>query len=222
MPASVRKAAACYYWKASLTGMAFPDDYLNPGEDLILNLKPHWWVFAKPGALLAAALAVSIALTFWDVQYVSLIGWGLLAATVVNTAVAFGRWSTTHFVVSSERLIFRHGLLTKRGVQLPIDRINNINFKQSVLERMIGAGDLLIESAGESGQSLFSNVRKPSAVQNEIYRQIDLQRDRLAGGRPSSDQSSADLIRDLEDLREQGLVTPEEFEAKRQDLLDRM
>lgn len=202
--------------------MAFPDDYLNPGEDLILNLKPHLWVFVKPVALSASALAITIALTIPDVRYISFIGWALLTMSLVNLAIAYGRWSTTYFVISSERLIFRHGLFTKHGVQLPIDRINNINFKQTFLERMIGAGDLLIESAGESGQSRFSNVRKPSAVQNEVYRQIDLQRDRLAGGRPPSDRSPADLIRDLEELREQGLVSAEEFDAKRRDLLDRM
>jgi len=202
--------------------MAFPDGYLNPGEDLVLNLKPHWWIFAQPAALLVGALAITIALSLIDVQFVVFLGWGLVAVALGNLAVAYGRWSTTYFVISSERLIFRHGVLSKRGVELPIDRINNINFKQSLFERMIGAGDLLIESAGESGQSRFSNVRKPSAVQNEVYRQIDLQRDRLAGGGPAQERSVAELIRELEELREQGLVSDEEFETKRRDLLDRM
>ena len=108
------------------------------------------------------------------------------------------------------------------------------------LERIIGAGDLLIESAGESGQSRFGNVRKPEAVQNEIYRQID---DRRHGPRtapppmapppvaaaeagpasaaPAQDEI-ATKIRELDALRRQGLVSDEEFEAKRRDLLDRM
>jgi len=202
--------------------MGFPDGYLNPGEDLVLNLKPHWWIFAQPVALLVGALAITIALRLIDVQYVSFLGLGLMAVAIGNVAVAYGRWSTTYFVISSERLIFRHGVLSKRGVELPIDRINNINFKQSLFERMIGAGDLLIESAGESGQSRFSNVRKPSAVQNEVYRQIDMQRDRMAGGAPAAEPSVAELIRELEELRGQGLVSDEEFEVKRRDLLDRM
>ena len=203
--------------------MSFPDGYLNSGEDLVLNLKPHWWVFAQPMAWVVGALAVTIALVVVvDVTYISYLGWALLAVALVNFLLAYGRWTTTAFVISSERLIFRHGVLTKRGVELPIDRINNINFSQSFFERMIGAGDLLIESAGESGQSRFSNVRKPSAVQNEIYRQIDLQRDRWAGGRTVIEESAADKIRQLEELRTQGLVSDEEFQAKRRDLLDRM
>ncbi len=204
--------------------MAFPDGYLNDGEDLILNLKPHWWIFASPGGLVVGALAITIALNVLvDVQYIGYIGWALLVVALVNLGVAYGRWSTTFFVISSERLIFRHGVLTKRGVELPIDRINNINFGQSLFERMIGAGDLLIESAGESGQSRFSNVRKPSAVQNEIYRQIELQRKGARGTAPAAvEESVADKIRQLEELRNQGLVSAEEFESKRRDLLDRM
>jgi hypothetical protein len=90
--------------------------------------------------------------------------------------------------------------------------------------RIIGAGDLLIESAGESGQSKFSNVRKPEAIQNEIYRQIDRRHDRKLGGAnaPAPAEDIAAKIRELDALRQQGLVTDEEFEVKRRDLLDRM
>ncbi|MDG2112766.1 MAG: SHOCT domain-containing protein, partial [Actinomycetota bacterium] len=94
-------------------------------------------------------------------------------------------------------------------------------------------GDLLIESAGESGQSRFSDVRKPDAVQNEIYRQVEAQRGRATGtpipavdspaeAPQSAEGSIARQIEELDELRRKGLVSEEEFEAKRHELLDRM
>ncbi|MCP3933983.1 MAG: PH domain-containing protein [Actinomycetia bacterium] len=205
--------------------MAFPDGYLNEGEELVLNLKPHWWVFSQSAALLVAALAAAVVLNVIDVQYVGWFGWALLLAAILNLGVVYAKWTATYFLLSSDRLIFRTGVVTKRGVELPIGRIDNINFRQGLFERMIGAGDLLIESAGESGQSSFSNVRKPDAIQNEIYRQIERQADRRSGviqHAPATETDVAAKILQLEELRKKGLVSEEEFEAKRRDLLDRM
>ena len=67
-------------------------------------------------------------------------------------------------------------MLSKHGVEIPLERINNINFDQRIFERMIGAGDLDIESAGREGQSHFEDVRHPDGVQQEIYRQMESQR----------------------------------------------
>ncbi len=205
--------------------MAFPDGYLNEGEELVLNLKPHWWIFSQSVVLLVGALVAAVVLNIIDVKYVEWFGWALLLAAIVNLGVVYTKWTATYFVLSSDRLVFRTGVLTKRGVELPVGRIDNINFRQSLFERMIGAGDLLIESAGESGQSRFSNVRKPDAIQNEIYRQIDRQADRRSGiiqQAPAAESDIAAKILQLEELRQKGLVSEEEFEEKRRDLLGRM
>ena len=58
----------------------------------------------------------------------------------------------TYFVVTSRRVIYRSGVVSKRGVEIPLERINNINFHQRLIDRIIGAGDLDIESAGKDGQ----------------------------------------------------------------------
>ena len=64
-------------------------------------------------------------------------------------------------------------MIAKSGVEIPLERIMNVNFKQSIWERMIGAGDLLIESGGKDGQSRFSDVRKPELVAKEIHEQAN-------------------------------------------------
>ena len=102
-------------------------------------------------------------------------------------------------------------------------------FNQSIFERVIGAGDLGIESAGEGGRQQFSNIRRPNIVQNEIYRQVEgLEERRLrrigqaASGGTAPELSIPEQIEKLDQLRRQGVVTDEEFEQKKRELLDRM
>jgi uncharacterized membrane protein YdbT with pleckstrin-like domain len=75
-------------------------------------------------------------------------------------------------VVTNHRVIYREGVVARIGVEIPISRVNNVNFHQSFIERLVGAGDLLIESGGEDGQSRFANIRDPEEVQNIIQRTV--------------------------------------------------
>ncbi|TSA53535.1 MAG: PH domain-containing protein [Actinobacteria bacterium] len=79
-------------------------------------------------------------------------------------------WRRTHFVLTNQRVIFRSGIVARTGIEIPLIRVNNINFHQSIFERMIGAGDLLIESGGEDGMEVFNNIRDPEQVQSFIQR----------------------------------------------------
>ena len=89
-----------------------------------------------------------------------------LAAIVVTAiwlVVRYLKWITTNFVITSDRLIFRHGVVAKSGIEIPLERVNNVNFNQGIFERMLGAGDLLIESGGEDGQSASPTSATPTA-----------------------------------------------------------
>jgi hypothetical protein len=113
-------------------------------------------------------------------------------------------------------------------VEIPLDRINTVFFNQTVFERMIGAGDIGIESAGENSRQDFSDIRRPSHVQKIIYREIEnyesRRQDRLGDvmRRGQADASIPSQIAQLDELRTKGLLTDEEFEEKKADLLGRM
>ena len=103
--------------------------------------------------------------------------------------------------------------------------MNTVFFSQSILERMVGSGDLVIESAGEMGRQDFSNVRKPSAVQNEIYKQMEANENRKfdrVNAPPRPRHSIPEQIAQLDDLRQRGAISQAEFDQKKQELLDRM
>ena len=201
--------------------MAFPTRLLNEGEEVVLDLNPHWSTLVKPLALLLLVLAATIAGAVLNTY----VGYGLavvLLGTVGWASLRVARRQTTEFVVTTDRLVYRSGLFAKHGKEIPLERINDISFNQSVFERMIGTGDLAIESAGAQSRETFSDIPKPSQVQNEIYRQMEAaagrHADRAAGRR---ELTLGEQLQQLDELRQRGVLTQAEFDAKKQQLLDR-
>jgi uncharacterized membrane protein YdbT with pleckstrin-like domain len=202
--------------------MAFPRRLLNEGEDVVLDLRPHWWVFVKPVALVAAAVAllfVVAANVDHDVPtYAALL---VVLYAVVRLVVAYLRWATTNFVVTTDRIVHRSGVLAKSGREIPLERLNDIAVSQSLFERLVGAGDLLVESGGERGQSHFTDVRSPFTVQNTIYRELERAQARSAqAARPAP--GIPEQLEKLDELRQRGVITQAEFDAKKAQLLDRL
>ena len=201
--------------------MAFPRKLLNEGEDIVLDLRPHWWLLVKP----IATVVVLVVLTL-IARNVKALAWPLAVLSFLGLVwllIRYLRWDNTNFVVTTDRIISRSGVLAKHGREIPLDRLNDISFHQSVFERLIGAGDVMIESAGERGQETFADLPKPSQVQNIIYQEIERGRardaDRMAGRR---ELSVPEQLEKLDELRQRGVLTQAEFDAKKAQLLDRM
>jgi uncharacterized membrane protein YdbT with pleckstrin-like domain len=207
----------------------FPRKLLNDREDIVLDLHPHWWFFAPPLLALIASIVLGTLALSADATWLQVPAGILVLGLLMWFGLRYARWITTNFVVTTDRLIYRHGVLAKHGIEIPLDRVNTVFFRQSIFERMVGSGDLVIESASETGRQAFSNVRNPSAVQNEIYRQIEANEnrkyDRVGESVASIDEREPSIpaqIRELDDLRKQGVLSEEEFAAKKRQLLDRM
>jgi len=213
------------------SAVPFSRKLLNEGEDIVLDLHPHWEYFIKSGTAFVVALALGLFVAFGmddPPAALEVIAAILVLLSLGWVAATYAKWVTTNFVITSDRLIYRHGVLSKHGIEIPLERVNTVFFSQTILERMLRSGDLVIESAGEMGRQSFSNVRRPSAVQNEIYKQMEANENRKfdrigAGGaaRPATD-SIPDQIAQLDQLRQSGALTQAEFDAKKQQLLDKM
>ena len=210
--------------------MPYPKKNLNANETVALDMHPHWWFFAEPALSLLGAIILGIivaAKTDGDGAGRTILVYVVIALMVVAALWLIGRylkWITTNFVITSNRLIFRQGVIGKSGIEIPLERVNNVNFNQSVFERMLGAGDLLIESGGEDGQSRFTDIRHPDKVQNLIHSQMESLHQRRGGysqspAAPSSSDFTVQLER-LEGMLERGTITPEEFEAQKRRLLE--
>jgi uncharacterized membrane protein YdbT with pleckstrin-like domain len=214
--------------------MGYPVNLVQEGETVALDLRPHWWYFSRnilTGIPLAIILIVVLSS---DTDWISKYGGIVVGITAIAWAVWLGlkylQWRMTYFVVTSRRVIYRSGVISKRGVEIPLERINNINFHQRLIDRIIGAGDLDIESAGKDGQSHFDFIRHPDGVQHEIYRQMETRNmpvamvqqapSVVAPAQPGT--AVPEQIEQLARLRDQGHITDAEFEAKKAELLGRM
>ena len=172
--------------------------------------------------LVAAILAglASLATTLTPLRVVA--GIAILAA-LVNFGFRYARWSTTNFAITSERVIYRQGLVARRGTEMPLEKVNTVDFRQTVFERVIGAGDLLIESGSDRGITTFSDVRKPQIVQQELNRLMDAKEKRnYVQPVAAATASIPEQIAQLAQLRDQGVLTDVEFQAKKSDLLGRL
>ena len=207
--------------------MGFPRRLLADHERLVLDLRPHWVALVAPIFWIVLSIAVYIVGTqMVDAEAANWILGGLALIVIVWKGVQpLLEWGTTNFVLTSDRLITRSGIIAKRSKEIPLERINDVTFSQSILERMVGAGDLMLESAGERGQTRITNVRDPEKVQLTVYKEIEENNNRMMRPQAAAEPgggSVTDQLEALGRLRQQGVITDLEFENKKQELLKRL
>jgi uncharacterized membrane protein YdbT with pleckstrin-like domain len=202
----------------------FPRRLLNETEEVVVDIRPHWIMLAGPSLALAASIAGAV----WvsgntDSDPLLLAMLAVVLIVLVWFLVRFAKWVTTNLVVTNDRLIVRSGVIAKRGREIPLERINDITVTQSVVNRILHSGDLVVESAAERGQEPFPECPNPARVQNEIYRQMEESRDRdldrQAGRR---ELSPLDQLDKLDHLRQRGVISQAEFDVKKAKLLDQL
>jgi uncharacterized membrane protein YdbT with pleckstrin-like domain len=199
----------------------FPRKFLNDGEDIVLDLHPHWWYFVKPTATLVLLL-VGVGFAY-NIDYLPLVLLGLALINLLWLGWRYLTWVTNNFVLTTDRLIDRQGVLAKHVREIPLERINDLSINQSFFERIIGAGDVMVESAGERGQEPFADLPKPQSVQNAIYAEMERSQTRSAQRASAPAQLSVpEQIEKLDELRQRGVISQAEFDAKKAQLLDRM
>jgi membrane protein YdbS with pleckstrin-like domain len=210
--------------------MPFPKHLLADHEKIVFDLKPHWIALA-PAALWTLGFILLYAIGYrlvddqsWGGTGQNVLGIIAVLGILFFAVIPFLRWYFTMFVLTSDRLITRSGVIAKHSKEIPLERINDVTFSQTVVERGLGAGDLLIESAGERGQNRISNVRKPEQVQLMIYREIEENNTRMMrpGAPTPTGGTIPEQIEALARLKEQGVLSEAEFEAKKDELLKRL
>ena len=208
----------------------FPASLLSEDEDLVLDIRPHWVTLLTPIAQAIAIITSMIVLWLllpfrwgnWPYALVTIVSVGLLIFWPVRDVV---RWITTHFVVTTDRVILRSGWIAKQSMEIRMEKISDVRFQQRVHERMVGVGDLFIESAGRDGHEVFDNVANPERVQ----RTISTMRERSEAKKTvvhvppmgPSVPSLADELAKLHRLHGEGVLTDEEFQSVKDQLLRR-
>lgn len=205
--------------------MAYDPKHLSEGETIEREFRPHWRLLAFPIMWEVLGLALIISLHTWLPPDDPVVDWTITGLVVLAlvwlSALPFIRWWFTTYVLTSERLITRSGFLSRQGIEIPLESINNVHFNQNVLERILKSGDLLVESAGESGQSGFNDIPDPEGFQGLLYRMREARTSVInASGRPEPlGDNPEDRIEKLARMREAGTISQEEFDEKKAKLL---
>ncbi|MFZ2242915.1 MAG: PH domain-containing protein [Gordonia amarae] len=160
--------------------MGIPKENLAQGERVILERHPHWKCLVAPllvfivttgvagvlGGLVnnrldgtARTWILGIILVIWLV----VAGWYLVRPLV--------SWKTTHFVVTNRRVIFRNGIITRSGNDIPLQRINTVEFEHGLIDRLLNTGSLVIESASDEPLT-FNNIPQVERVHALLYQEV--------------------------------------------------
>ncbi|MGA9374698.1 MAG: PH domain-containing protein [Mycobacterium sp.] len=161
--------------------MGYPDNVLAGDEQVVLHRHPHWKRLVGPvlvllvATALAAFVAAVVSRTGWDataqqvVQLVIAAAWLILVGWL--TVWPFLTWWTTHFVITDRRVMFRHGLLTRTGIDIPLARVNSVEFRHGLLDRMLRTGTLIIESASQDPLE-FYDIPRVEHVHSLLYHEV--------------------------------------------------
>lgn len=157
--------------------MGYPHNQLTDGETVLIEQHPHGKVLALPllaataivagcGYLAALAAGTPIRQLAWialAVIAVAAVGWFGLAPWL--------RWKTTHFVVTTDKVMFREGVVSRTGMNIPASRIASVRVEIDLNDRLFGCGSLIIES--QSAEPLrFTDIAAVEEVHNLLYQAV--------------------------------------------------
>jgi membrane protein YdbS with pleckstrin-like domain len=153
--------------------VSFPTKLLAPGEEIYLDSRPNWSYLFWPAVITVLVFAGCVAVAvLWSsapiVKVWVLLGCGLCA--LIYFGAHYIGWCTKSFVVTSQRIVYRTGALRRTGREIPIGRVQDVTYHQTIVERLVRAGSLTVESAGRQGQDPFPDISKPAEVQSLINR----------------------------------------------------
>lgn len=161
--------------------MGYPDNVLAEGERVVLHRHPHWKRLVGP----VCALLFLTVLAAFGAAVVNRTGWDPTARQVVSAVIAglwllgvswltlrpFLAWRSTHFVITDRRVMYRHGLVTRAGIDIPLARINSVEFRHGLADRLVRTGTLIIESASQDPLE-FDDIPQVEQVHSLLYHEV--------------------------------------------------
>ncbi|MBA3906123.1 MAG: PH domain-containing protein [Pseudonocardiales bacterium] len=157
--------------------MAYPDELLATGEEIVMHKHPHWKMLVGPVFVLLVIVAADSYLAAlvgrqtwapWAWLALGVVGLGLVLRFTVAPVI---RWRTTHFVITTRRVLVREGLFSRRGMDIPIRRIVSVEFRNTLFERLLGVGTLVIESASDEPLE-FHDIPGVEKVHSLLYQEV--------------------------------------------------
>lgn len=162
---------------------------LLDGEEVLLDMRPHWIVLAGPAILTVFALSGTVALAVRYPKAPIGVAWALAVVVALPAfwlLVRFAKRQGTSLIMTTARLILRRGVFGRDLVQLRLQRIVEVHYHQTLFERVVGTGRLIVDVNGENASIYIDDVRHPRRLQQALNRQMEV----VAQGTDDSHQAT--------------------------------
>ncbi|MBS1513268.1 MAG: PH domain-containing protein [Bacteroidetes bacterium] len=205
---------------------------LKTDEKLLLIIRRHW---IKLVPAFAAWLLLAIALIWWLHNGVAFL---IVLVAALYPAWEYIGWKYNLWAVTNMRVVDESGAFTRYSKESPLDKINNVEYDQDVWGRILGYGDVDIQTAAELGETSYTLIHHPKLLKDTIthaqeeYKrnQISSQATQLAQAIAKQTGSTnvpgnippqlvADELQKLFDLLQKGAITNEEYLLQKNKLL---
>jgi uncharacterized membrane protein YdbT with pleckstrin-like domain len=206
---------------------------LRNDEKKLLTVRQHWLVLVLPGviAVVVTAAAVAAAVYFPAYWWIAAI---IAAIFIFNFVWMILQRKTNIWVITNLRVIDEYGVISSHSVESPLDKINNVQFDQSLWGRLFNYGDVTLQTAAEMGETVYRFLVHPKQVQTTIFNaqgdfRHDLAKENARGladaikGSSASPASQGDFSSEMErlyKLKTQGILSEAEYNQRKQKLLD--
>jgi hypothetical protein len=208
--------------------MNYVEKMLGENEQVVLIARQSWVVLLRELVLNLFLVVVVIGITL--VVSTSFPPFGSVAALLLLIPIArfvleFLHWVNREYIVTNRRVIQIDGLVNKNVIDSSLEKVNDVRMTQSVVGRLLNYGDVEILTASDLGSNLFQRISDPIKFKTAMLNEKEkLGFDETPGGPPPS-PAPADIpsmIASLNALKTEGLITEQEFEKKKAELLARM
>jgi hypothetical protein len=219
----------------------YADTLLSEGEHIVLRTRQHWFATLVNGRIPWLIFLASLVLLVLRVgmtgdgaleQGIGLVVAILLIVSLLWLTVDYWRWAAQDYIVTNRRVLKVEGIINKRSADSSLEKINDAVLEQNLFGRIFGYGDLDILTAADIAVDKYRMLNKAPGFKKAMLDEkhaleMDLARLpgpplRPAGGRPWTADEVTKALGDLAALRDKGALTPEEYEAKKQELLARI
>jgi hypothetical protein len=203
---------------------------LGENEKVLFVTHQHWLVLAGEilsESLLSVAVVVLVTLIWqlWLLNPLAALGYLLLIFPLVSLGRDVLIWSNRKFIVTSRRVIQLSGVFSKHITDSSLEKVNDVKMSQSFMGRLFGYGDIEIMTASEMGVNKLTRLGNPIQYKTTMINAKEkLERTPvdLRPSQPPPSSTFADLLTQLDVLRQHGVLTEAEFQTKKSELLKKM
>jgi uncharacterized membrane protein YdbT with pleckstrin-like domain len=158
------------------------DSSLAAGEESVAILHPHWKTLVRPIALafvvVAVLLAVEVVIPAGKAAGAERLALAAVAVVLLMWWLMYPLlvWRTTMYELTTRRMRLRDGIIARNGRDIPLSRITDVSFRKGLLDRMLGCGTLIVESAGEHGELTLTAIPHVERVQSTLFQLVEDER----------------------------------------------